>query len=406
MSSLSVFPRLVIVPLCLLFGLAGCPKPAAAPPSQAKAPAPVRTALVTEQAIPLRVTAPGTVAPMAAVQLKAQVTGPVTQVLVEEGAMVAQGQPLFEIDSRPYTIGVAQAEANLAKARAQSLEAEAMLNHSRAQAENARAELARDKPLREKGMISPQEFERSQANAKMLDAAVEAQGAGVQSAREAIGVAEAALQQARLQLEYCSIRAPIAGKVGQIMVKQGNLARANDSVSLATINQIAPIHVEVPISDRFFALIQAELARGPVKVSATIAETGETLEGAVAFVDNALDETGSLKVWARFENASLGLWPGQIVRTAIDIPARQAGPAAPNSAVQVGQQGTYAWVVDAGLKAEMRLVKAGNTLDGMTAVLEGLQPGERVVVDGHLRVSPGGEVRLLDESKAAESPAQ
>lgn len=390
--------------------LSGCPAPTSSGSNGGKPamePAPVRVASVVEQPMPLRFDVPGTVVPMAFVQVKSQVTGLITKVCFQEGGQVQEGQVLFEIDQRPFEIAVSQAEANLSKARASVAQAQAQAARDRAQAENAAATLQRAEKLHAKGMQSPEVYEGAAANAKALEAAVSADEASIVSARESIAVAEAALQEARLQLDYCTIRAAISGKAGAILAKQGNLARANDTTALTTINQLSPIYVEVGVPDRYFARLQTCLSRGPVEITAQ-PENGEPARGQVQFTDNAVDEVArNLKVRAVFENGNQLLWPMQFVRATVELPMDAPAVAAPSQAVLMGQAGAYAWVVKDGDTPEMRSLRIGHETGGKTVILEGLQPGEQVVVDGQLRIVPKGKVRIVNDAAAsAGTPAQ
>lgn len=389
--------------------LTGCPSKNSAPPpgAAAKAPAPVRVAAATEEKMPLEILGTGTTAPIARVEVKAQVSGPVEEVCFEEGGMVETGQILFQIDKRPFEIALQQASAGKDKALAQAEQARAVLNKDRAQIENAQAILSRNEALRAKGMVSPEKLDQTQTDVKSLKAAMAANEANVAALEKAVGVTEAAIAEAKLQLDYCTIRSPIAGKTGEILIKKGNLVRANDVTPMVVINQIAPIYVNVAVSDRYFAALQAYLAKAPIEVLASIlGDTGEPARGKVTFVDNKLDSAGKLLIKATFDNADRRLWPGQVVRPVLLLEASAPSVVVPSQAVQPGQSGSYVWVVNSDMKTEMRKVKTGPSLNGMTAVAEGLKPDEKVVIDGQVRVSPDGEVRIIEDAKQPEGIAR
>jgi len=403
------------LPVLLMALLAGgglaCKKTPAATEKAAggMSPAPIRIGLVKQQTMPVEVSAVGTVEPIHSVQVKARVSGPVVAVHFQEGEMVETGRLLFEIDRRPFEVALGQAEANLARAKAQTEQARATLTRDQAQAQNAQAILQRDQSLVDKGMVSPEEFERSRTEAEALRAVVAADEANVKSAVEAIGVAAAAIEQAKLELDYCAIQAPISGKTGAIEVKVGNLVRANDTTPLVTINQIAPIYASFAVPERHLPAIQQFMAQGPLQVKArpkTAADAapsaGETdSTGQLTFVDNAVNpETGTIPLKATFENADNRLWPGQFVAVTLRLTENPNAIVAPVRAVMSGQQGAYVYVITPDMKAELRPVKVGDATNALAIILEGLQPDEKVVVDGQLRIAPGGPVRILEDNAA------
>jgi len=371
-----------------------------------KAPAPVRVAAATEAKMPLEILGTGVAAPIARVEVKAQVSGPVDEVCFEEGGMVEAGQILFQIDKRPFDIALQQAAAGKDKAQAQAEQARAVLNKDHAQIENAQAILGRNEALRAKGMVSPEKLDQTQTDVKSLKAAMAADEANAAALEKAIAVADAAIAEAKLQLDYCSVRSPIAGKTGEVLTKKGNLVRANDATPMVVINQISPIYVDVAVSDKYFAAVQSYLAKAPIEVLASAKDdTGEAARGKVTFVDNNLDSAGKILIKATFDNADRRLWPGQVIRPILRLDASEASVVVPAVAVQPGQSGPYVWVV-ADLKAEMRKVKTGPSLGGMTAVEEGLKPDEKVIIDGQVRVAPNAEIRIIDDAKQPEGTAK
>ncbi len=394
------FPCAVLV-CCFFALLTGCPNKTAAPP--AKSPAPVRVAVATEAKVPLEILGTGAAAPIARVEIKAQVSGIVEEVCFEEGAMVEVGQVLFQIEKRPFDIALQQAAAGREKAVAQVEQARALLNKDRAQIENAQTILGRNETLRAKGMISPEKLDQTQTDVKSLKAALAADEASVAAAEKAIGVADAAVAEAKLQIDYCTIRSPIAGKTGEILLKKGNLVRVNDVTPMVAINQIAPIYVNVAISGKYLATIQEYLAKTPIEVLASALEdAGEPVRGKITFVDNNVDTAGAVRFKATFENADHRLWPGELVRPVLRLEATATSVVVPTVAIQPGQQGPYVWIVKSDNKAEMRKVKVGPAVNGITAVEEGLKLNETIIVDGMVRVAPDAEVRVLDDTKKPE----
>ena len=380
---------------------AGGPPPGGGP----KGPAPVKIGEVTQQSMPVQLAAVGTVEPIETVQIKAQVSGQVMEVRFTEGDLVQKDQVLFVIDPRPYEVALKQAEANLSKAQAQLEQARAMTARDKAQAERARATFGRDKGLADKGMLAKEEFDRSQADFQATEAAVAADEANAVAATEAIAAAKGTIDQAKLQLEYCTITAPLTGRTGEVTAKAGNLVRMGDAAPMVTVNQITPIRVSFSIPERQLSVLKRHMAEGPIGVDAVIEGDAEPARGTLSFVDNAVDATtGTIDIKAVFDNADSRLWPGQFVRVMVNMAVRADAVVAPTRAVQMGQKGPYVYVVTADMKAEMRPVKTGDALRDMTVILEGLKPGEKVATDGQFMLAPGVEVKEASEAPAAGAP--
>lgn len=206
--------------------------------------------------------------------------------------------------------------------------------------------------------------------------------------------ARATVDSARLQLDYCTIRAPIAGRAGRIMIQQGNLVEANDGNPLVVINQLKPIFVNFSVPEQYLVQVRGAGA-GVVKVVATDAD-GKAVEasGTLAFVDNAVDSaTGTVKLRASVANGDVGLWPGQFVRVVLALGEQVDALVVPADAVQTGPKGSYVFVVDADGKAQLRDVVVERTVGTETLLAKGLQVGEKVVVDGQSRLVPGSAVQ-------------
>lgn len=350
--------------------LGGCAKQQAAAPA---APAvPVVVARVAKKDVPIELRAIGNVEALASVSLKSQVTGPVVAVHFREGQDVRKGDLLFEVDRRPFEVALQQAQADVAR--------------DRARAENARAEAERYRKLFEQDIAPKQQYEAQLANADALDAAVLA--------------GKAAIESAKLNLQYCSIRSPIDGRTGNILVKPGNLVKANDVPVLVTINQITPIYVNFAIPEQNLADVKRYNTKRALRVKALVpGEEGVTEEGALAFVDNTVDSaTGTIRLKASFANAKRRLWPGQFVTVALTLSTQPNALVVPSQAVNTGQSGSFVFVVKSDNTAELRSVKAGRTVGSETILESGLRPGETVVTDGQLRLLNGSKVMVKPAS--------
>lgn len=356
--------------VCLLpaaaLALAGCSKQTeavSAPPA-----VPVLVATSVQKTIPVEVKAIGTVEAYSNVAVKAQVSGELVAVHFREGEDVKAGQPLFGIDRRPFEVALQQAEANLAR--------------DQARLENARVQAQRYAKLFEEGVASREQFDQARTDAEALDAAVRAD--------------RAAVEKAKLDLQYCSIVAPLGGRTGSLIVHQGNLVKANDDPALVVINQMSPIYVNFSLPEQYLGPVRAYRAAGKLHVEAVIPDdTGAPERGEVTFIDNTVDSaTGTIRLKATFPNPQRRLWPGQFVNVALRLTAEPNAIVVPAPAVQTGQSGTYVFVVKPDRTVEMRPVETGRTYQTEVVILEGLAAGETVVTDGQLRLVPGSRVEV------------
>jgi len=341
--------------------VAACSKP----PAQQAPPVPVQVVSVGRVSAPLTIEANGVVEPLRTVAVSAQVGGNLETVGFKEGDDVQVGQVLFTIDPRPFEAALRQAEATLAR--------------DTAQAQNAARDAERYKALVEKDYVT-----KSQAD-QAASAAAAAQ-ATVQSDR-------AAVDNARVNLGYTTIRSPIAGRTGQLHMKPGNLVRAN-SEPLVVINQLRPILVRFPLLQKDFPAVQRRNLRGPIPVRVVTADSGRVAEGGtLAFLDNAVDSlTGSVTAKAQFQNQSNSLWPGEYVRVSVELQVEPNVVAVPTRAVLAGQEGSYVFVVGNDKRAKVRQVSVGRAVGDLTTVDKGLAAGEQVVVDGQSRLTPNARV--------------
>jgi multidrug efflux system membrane fusion protein len=335
-------------------------------PPEEKVPVAVATAVQKDMPVQIRVI--GNVIPVSTVQVRALVGGQLDRVWFKEGDEVQRGQRLFTIDPRPYDAALAQAKANLAR--------------DEANLKNAQAEQTRYADLVKKDYVTHEDFDR-------INAAAE-------SARAVVAADRAAVQNAELELSYCDIRSPIDGRTGQLVVHQGNLVKANDTTALVVINQVQPVNVQFAIPERQLAELRAR-GFNNVPVTATPQGTGAQSEnGKLAFVDNTVDATtGTINLKASFANTDRALWPGQYVNVAVTLSTLSGATVIPAQAVQNSQSGQqFVYVVKSDNSVDMRPVSIVQQVDQSVVVDKGVQPGESVVTDGQLRLTPKSHVEI------------
>lgn len=333
--------------------------------SAVKPAVPVRVAQALQQDVPLQINVIGTVESLNTVAIKPQVSGQIARIHLAEGSDVKQGDLLVSIEAEPFQAVLRQAEANLAKSQAQA----------RFAADQAR----RYAGLVREGIVTRDQYDQLQASADSLAAAVAADCAAVANAR--------------IQLKYCSIRSPIAGRTGAVALHAGNLVKANEQAIL-TVNQISPAAVSFTLPEKRLAELKRAMAGGQLRLEAIIPQDRGVAEiGRISFLDNAVNPaTGTIKLKGLFANGSRRLWPGQFVDLVLTLGVKQDAVVVPAPAVQTGQQGEYVYVVTREQKAELRQVVTTPAAAGQTVVEQGLAAGETVVVDGQLRLTPGAAV--------------
>jgi multidrug efflux system membrane fusion protein len=329
---------------------------------------PVVVATVEQKTVPLQIQAIGAVEAYSTVSIKSNVSGELTAAYFKEGDDVRKGQLLFTIDKRPFEAELHQAEGNLAR--------------DLAQAANAHAQADRYQALFKSGVVAREQADQMVTAANALDAAVRADGAAVENTR--------------VQLQYCTIYSPIDGRTGNLMVKPGNLVKANDNPILLNINQIKPIYVTFTVPEQFLPDIKKYGARRKLEVSANFPSGNASgAVGTLSFIDNAVDQaTGTIKLKGTFPNGDRRLWPGQFVNAALTLANQPNAIVVPSQAVQTGQQGDYVFVIKQDMTAEARPVVIAQNLGGRAVIRQGLTAGERVVTDGQLRLVPGNKVEF------------
>jgi len=360
---------------------------------------PVTVAMATHRDVPLQIEVIGNVEAYSAITVKAQVGGEITQVHFHEGDYVKAGDMLFTIDPRPLNAMVNEVEANLAKDEAALGQAEANLVRDTAQQKYAQSQADRYGRLFQSGIVSKDQAEQMRSNADALAAAVKADEAAVRSARAVIGATRATVENARLQLGYTTIRSPINGRTGNIMVKQGNIIAAN-TVDLTIINQVEPIYVTFAVPEAQLPDIKRYMAAGKLPVHATPqADATAQEQGVLTFVDNTVDSTtGTIKLKGTFANTGHKLWPGVFVQVTLRLATQPNAVVVPNQAVQTGQEGPFVFVVKADRSVESRPVITGSRMDQDIVIANGLQAGETVVTEGQIRLAPGIKVQVRDPS--------
>lgn len=335
-------------------------------------PAPVFVAKAARKVVPLTLDAIGAVEPIRTAALRSQVTGTLMKIAFQEGQDVKQGDPLFEIDSRPFKNALDSANADFQKISVQL--------------ENARSQVARYKALSADSMVSKEQYQTIQDNERALTAQAEA--------------SKAAIANARLQLEYSTIRAPLSGRTGNLGVHEGDLVRASDAnTTLVTVNQISPIYVTFGVPQQYLGPLNKYRAAGEVAVTATPPGTDQAAEkGELTFIDNTVDSaTGTIKLKATFANETHRLWPGQFANITIMLAAPEV-LVVPASAIQNDQDGQHVFVVKEDNTAEFRKIIVERTHNEDAVITSGLTAGETVVTDGQLRVLPGGKVEIKDSA--------
>lgn len=358
--------------LLLLLALSSC-SPDRKEKAGSRPPAPVVTAVAGHQDVPIVIRTFGTIEASESVTIKPMVSGELTTVSFREGQDVREGALLFEIDSRAYQAALNRAVASLAR--------------NRAIMENARRDYARYIQLAREGLVSQEQAEgyRTRADTAAADFAAD----------------QAVVENARTQLSYCTISAPISGRLGTLAVDRGNVVKANET-SLVTINKLTPIRAIFTIPEHSLARVRQRLAAGEMKVVAEVPGTGGmSEEGVVSFLDNAVDPaTGTIRLKGQFVNEQKRLWPGQFVTLSLLLDVKKQAVVVPSQALQAGQNGQFVFVVSPDSTAEVRDVVPGPVQGEITVIEQGLQSGEQVVVDGQMRVIPGSKVEIKAAARA------
>jgi len=371
-----------VVSACIVW-LGGCAaedKAAQEPPRRG---VPVTVAAAVEKPVWVELSAIGRVEPKETVLVRARVSGEIKSVGFEEGREVKAGQVLFTIDRDPFEAALNQAKANLARDEVNLKDAE--------------ADLARSDKLRGSGAIAPKDLEHARDKAEALKATVQAD--------------RAAVEAATVQFNYCTIRAPIDGRTGDLLVRRGNVVKADDPAPLVVINRLAPIYVTFAVPEQELPRIrryhqEAQQAGKQLQVLASVRGEKTPLEGSLSFIDNTVDQsTGTINLKATFLNQDRRLWPGQFVDVVLRLTRIPRAVVIPNEAIQAGQTGPSVFVVKPDDTAEVRPIVPGLRAGGETVVEQGVSAGERVVTDGQLRLAPGVQVEVTNPPQPSRGKA-
>ena len=345
-------------------------KPAAKGPARV----PVAVVAAVQQSVPVRLQAIGNVEAFSTVAVKARVDGEIVALNFKEGQEVRRGAVLFRIDPRPYEAALKQAEANALR--------------DAAARDQARSQERRYQELLEKNFVSKEAYAQIATNAQVAESVAKA--------------SQAALENARLNLDYCTIASPIDGYPGKVLLQVGNLVKANDVNSLLVINQVRPVYVNFAIPEQTLATLRIYMSAGSLPVEVTLSSEPKTLAaGRLVFVDNAVDpSTGTIRLRGLFDNKNAALWPGQFVNVSVRLYEQGDAILIPARALQTGPNGQYVYVVKEDMTAELRRVRVERN-EGELAVVNGIAKDERVVTRGALRLAPGAQVEIRSAAETA-----
>jgi multidrug efflux system membrane fusion protein len=370
------------IALAALVALPGCNRSAGQQKAASAPPVPVQTAVAQMRDVPRTVESVGAVQALRNVLVKSQVDGMISEIHFREGDEVKAGDLLVSLDRRPFENSLRAARADLANAKAEATKAE--------------SDAERYKNLNQQEAISKEQYTQLTTKAETTRAMVQAK--------------EAAVANAELQLGYAQIRAPIAGRTGQLLLHEGALVKANDNnFSIVAINQLSPIAVAYSVPESALEEIRGALAKNEAKVEVVERSSGlKRNDGRVDFIDNAVDPTtGMITLKAVFANEDKALWPGRFVTVTTQFGVDHGAVVVPASAVQTSQNGATVYVIKSDQTVELRNVKVSRSAGENALLAEGVKPGETVVTDGQLRLLPGMKAEsksLADVTEAATHP--
>jgi multidrug efflux system membrane fusion protein len=370
--------RFFLAGVLLMTACSGGPS-AEEPKSKEKPAVPVTVASVFTKDVPVQVTSVGNVEAYSTVAVKSRVSGELVGVHFQEGQEVKEGDLLFTIDKAPYEVALKEAQARLER--------------DQALARKARDDVRRNMPLAEKDIVSRQSLDQYVSTAEAAEALVKAD--------------QAALENLQLQLGYCSIRSPISGRTGSLLIQRGNLVKGNDeNKSLLTVHQIEPIYVTFAVPEKYLGEINRRTKETRMEVQVYSPEnqgSPEPVIGVVSFVNNTVEvSTATIRLKATFQNRDRRLWPGQTVNVLLTLGVQPKAVVAPSQAIQSGQSGSYAFVVKQDQTAELRLVSVSRSTNGEAVIEKGLSPGETVVTDGQLLLTSGARVSIKNPNAARQ----
>jgi membrane fusion protein, multidrug efflux system len=338
-------------------------------------PVPVEVAKAVRKQVPVRVDAIGTVTPIASVAIKARLETAIVGVHFKDGAHVNKGDLLFTLDCRATDAQIAQTEGSIAR--------------DKAQLEGALRDVARYTSLAAKNASPQQILDTAQTQAEVYRAAIKSD--------------QGLLDNLKVQRSYCTISAPISGRISAAAVKVGNFVRQADTAAMATIIQMAPVYVTFTVPQKVLPDIRHALAAETATVEAAIPGEQKRADGKVSMIENTVDSTtGMATIRATMPNTDETLWPGTLVTAELTLRSEEA-VVVPTNAVQVSQTSSFVFVVDKGV-AKVRHVEAGRQFEGETVIKSGVKPGETVVTDGQLRLQNGTKVAPRGAKPAGGAP--
>src|SRR5438874_6182593 len=385
-------------------------------------PAPVSVTAAVMQDVPTYLDAIGKTVAREVVSIQPQVSGRITKINFSDGANVRKGDLLFTIDTRPFEANLRQAEANVSKDLALKKQAEANLANDVAQAKWGEIEAKRYRTLVEQGVVSREQYDQTQSNAESLKATVEADRAAIHSAEESIKVDTATVDSAKVELSYCYIRSPIDGRAGQRQVDIGNVVNpggssgggsgntggsSGSSNSLLVIERIDPIYADFTIPQDNLAVVQQQMRQGTLKTEVRLPDATDPIAGQLTFLDNAVQSaTGTINLRATIPNTDHRLWPGRFVNIRLVLSTIHGAVLVPATAPQMSAKGSFVYVVKQDSTAEQRQVTLGQRQGDLIVVEQGVSPGEQVVTNGQIGVTPGGKVRIEQAREANQTSGE
>jgi multidrug efflux system membrane fusion protein len=409
---------LLLVHLFLAAICVGCANKAAQTPFE-RPPAPVSVTPAVAQDVPTYIDAIGKTVAREVVSIQPQVSGRITQIHFTDGANVRKGDLLFTIDPRPYEANLKQAQAKVSQDIALKKQAEANLASEIAKANWGAVQVSRYRTLVEQGVVSREQYGELTANQGSLDANVGSARAAVNSADESIKVDTSAVESAKVQLSYCTIRSPIDGRAGQRLVDIGNVvnpgANSNNNSSssgnpangngLLVIERLDPIYADFTISQNSLAEVQQQMRANKLRAEVRLPDDAKSeVVGQLTFLNNAVENTtGTVALSATVSNSDHRFWPGRFVNIRLVLNTIHQAVLVPASAPQMSANGSFVYVVKQDSTAEQRPVTLGQRQGELVVVENGVASGEHVVTAGQLGVTPGGKVRIEQPASAAST---
>jgi membrane fusion protein, multidrug efflux system len=359
---------------------------------------PVTVAAATRKDVPVEIAAVGNVEASTTIAVRSQITGVLEQVGFHEGDFVKKGSVLFTIDRRPLEAALEQSEANLVRDQSLVSQAEAQLARDASTAQYQDINAQRQMQLVDRGIVARDAGDQARSQAEATTLAVKADRAAVESAKAQLKVQQAAVDAARVQLSYTVVRSPIDGRTGDLAVKPGNLVSAN-TTQLSTIVQVEPIFVTFSVPEVHLATIKSAAAAGRALKVVAVPQDGDPhpVEGRLTFWDNVVDPaTDTIKLKATIDNRDHRLWPGQFARVTLELQTIPNATVVPQQALQIGQDGAFVFALTDRSTVEQRAVTAGQRVGDDIVIEKGIQPGDRVVTEGQLRLEDGTRVQIAD----------